>query len=271
MVHGAVVSSETVFDLDLPGGSWMEYAALRGFDVYSVDIRGFGRSTRPAAMDQPPEANASFVHESDAIRDISAAADFIRRRNNASRISLLGWSWGTAVMAGYATQNPEKVERLVLFAPMWHPRTGRPSPSAYRIVTIETRDRNIPADRLDETFPLEWFNRFQAAVLATDPVGAARTPPGIRVPNLGLKDAESWAAGRATYDPGAIRAPTLVIVGEWDGATPPAMAQELFKKLTGAKYRRLVVLSEGSHTIMIQKNRMHLIREVQHFLEEPTQ
>jgi hypothetical protein len=32
-----------------------------------------------------------------------------------------------------------------------------------------------------------------------------------------------------------------------------------------------MVLSEGSHCIGIEKNRMHLIREVQGFLEEPAE
>ena len=240
MVHGGIVSSEAVFDLDLPGGSWMDYAARRGFDVYAVDIRGFGRSTHPAAMDQPPEANAPFVHAADAVRDISAAVDFIAKRTNVNRISLLGWSWGTSVMAGYAEQNPEKVERLVLLAPIWHPRKGRPRASAYFIYHADNRSNNIPADRLDEILPMDWFNKFRAVVLATDPTSTARIPPGIRVPSIGLKDAESWAAGQATHDPGAIRAPTLVIVGEWDVNTPPAMGQELFKKLTGAKYRLIL-------------------------------
>jgi pimeloyl-ACP methyl ester carboxylesterase len=87
-----------------------------------------------------------------------------------------------------------------------------------------------------------------------------------------MKDlAGVWAQGKSTYDPSAIRSPTLLIGGEWDGITPPAMAQELFKRLTAAKYRRLVLLSEGSHAISVEKNRMHLIREVQHFLEEPAQ
>src|SRR4029453_7822168 len=36
-VHGATFPSETMFDIDLPGGSWMEYAAKRGFDAYIVD------------------------------------------------------------------------------------------------------------------------------------------------------------------------------------------------------------------------------------------
>jgi hypothetical protein len=49
------------------------------------------------------------------------------------------------------------------------------------------------------------------------------------------------------------------------------MAQEIFRRLTAAKHRRMVVLSEGSHFMFTEKNRMHLIREVQHFLEEPAQ
>src|SRR5215207_3678694 len=52
-VHGATYPSETAFDLQLDGTSWMDYIARAGYDVYLVDVRGYGRSTRPAAMDQP--------------------------------------------------------------------------------------------------------------------------------------------------------------------------------------------------------------------------
>jgi pimeloyl-ACP methyl ester carboxylesterase len=47
-VHGATYPSETGFDIPLPGGSWLEYVAKRGFDAYFVDVRGYGRSTRPS-------------------------------------------------------------------------------------------------------------------------------------------------------------------------------------------------------------------------------
>src|SRR6516164_6398992 len=56
-VHGATYPSETVFDIDLPGGSWAEHVARKGYDIYLVDVRGYGRSTRPAAMDAPPAEN----------------------------------------------------------------------------------------------------------------------------------------------------------------------------------------------------------------------
>jgi pimeloyl-ACP methyl ester carboxylesterase len=85
-VHGATFPSETMFDIDLPGGSWMDYAAKRGFDTYSVDVRGYGRSTRPAAMSQPPADNPPFAGADDAVRDISAAVDFILKRRGVPRI-----------------------------------------------------------------------------------------------------------------------------------------------------------------------------------------
>ena len=46
-VHGATYPSETAFDLKLDGLSWMEYIASRGYDVWLVDLRGYGKSVRP--------------------------------------------------------------------------------------------------------------------------------------------------------------------------------------------------------------------------------
>ena len=56
-VHGATYPAETGFDFTQPGGSWMDIAASQGFDAYCVDVRGYGRSTRPAAMSEPPLEN----------------------------------------------------------------------------------------------------------------------------------------------------------------------------------------------------------------------
>lgn len=275
-VHGARFPSETGFDIDLPGGSWMDFAARRGFDAYCVDVRGYGRSTRPAAMEQLPEANPPVADTREAVRDISAAIDFIRQRRGVAKINLVGWSWGTTTIASYAAQNPAQVEKLILYAPVWLMAKAPPYQGAYQLGTYESvraaSTRGIPPERIEEVSPTEWYNKWWAANLATDPVGASRNPPVLRSPNGVMKDlGEFWAAGKPTYDPAAIRAPTLLVVGEWDVVTPPNMAQEIFMRLTGAKYRRLIVLSEGSHGMFVQKNRLHLIREVQHFLEEPTQ
>ena len=107
-VHGATYPAHAAFDLRLDGVSWMEYIAARGYDVYLLDLRGYGKSTRPKEMAEDPKANPPLTRGEQAIRDISAVVEFVRKRRNVERVNLLGWSWGTALMATYTTQNPAR-------------------------------------------------------------------------------------------------------------------------------------------------------------------
>src|SRR5438552_8366151 len=52
-VHGAGTPAEVAFDVPYQDYSWMAYLARAGFDVFSMDTTGYGRSTRPAAMNDP--------------------------------------------------------------------------------------------------------------------------------------------------------------------------------------------------------------------------
>jgi alpha-beta hydrolase superfamily lysophospholipase len=80
--------------------------------------------------------------------------------------------------------------------------------------------------------------------------------------------ADYWSAGKAYYDPAKITVPTLLVQAEWDRDTPPYMAQTLFPLLTNAPDKRYVLLAEGTHTIMMEKNRLKLFEAVQAFLDE---
>src|SRR6266852_2997592 len=140
-VHGATYPASTAFDLPLGGMSWMDYIAERGYDVYLLDLRGYGHSTRPTEMSKDPSANPPIVRGDTAVKDIGTATDFILKRRGIPRLSLIGWSWGTVTMATYTTQHPDKVERLILYAPGWilqTPSPFGPNPlAAYRKVTRE--------------------------------------------------------------------------------------------------------------------------------------
>ena len=275
MMHGATYPGNA-FDIPFGAKSWMDMLDERGFDVYALDLPGYGLSTRPASMDQPAEASAPFMRTADATKALGAVVDFVRKRRGVDKVDLIGWSWGTAITATYAAENPAKVERLALYAPVWI----RTTPSlvqvegkigAYRTVTREQamtrKDTGVPANKLADLTPNGWFDQWADATFASDPKGGGKT---LRAPNGVVVDGqEFWGAGKATYDPAKITAPVLLVLGEWDKDTPPDMAQTLFPLLTAAKWKRLAMLSEGTHSIVMEKNRMLLIRSVQQFLEEP--
>ena len=274
-VHGTSQAASSTFDLALDGISWMDYIAQRGYDVYLVDLRGYGGSTRPPEMERPAAENPPIVRTDVAVKDVEAAVDHILARRGLTKLNLMGWSWGTAIMGRYATQNSDKVNRLVLYAPPWTaPTTGSQAPlGAYQTWTMEQAKSRLqngaPEEKKKDLMPDAWFEKWSAAVLATDPVGAKQTPPVVRTPNGTVQDTrEYWLAGRALWEPSGIKAPTLIVVGEWDAGTPVAGAQAVFGKLSNAPYKRLVQIGEGTHVIFLEKNRMHLFREVQLFLDE---
>jgi pimeloyl-ACP methyl ester carboxylesterase len=278
-VHGATYPASTSFDLALDGVSWMDYLAARGYDVYLLDVRGYGRSTRPPEMAEKPDAHGPIVRGDTAVRDIGAVVDFILARRNIPRLNLIGWSWGTSLMATFATQNPGKVERLALYAPGWIRKTPSLVPvapgklGAWRATTraqaLARWLTGVPEDKKLTLIPAGWFDQWADAAWADDPVGAQQSPPVIRAPNGVLADsAEYWSSNRPYYDPAKITVPTLLVHGEWDQDLPPYMAQTLFPLLVNAPTKRYVMLAEGTHTMIMEKNRLELFRAVQAFLDE---
>ena len=277
-VHGATYPSETAFDLQLNGFSWMDYIARHGYDVYLVDIRGYGKSTRPAAMDQPADRNDPFGGSATAVKDVGAAVDFIRKRRGVDKINLLGWSWGTTIMGWYTAQNNAKVHKLVLYAPQWIRNTASLTDSggkigAYRSVSMASAKQRwltgVAADKQADLIPAGWFEAWASATIATDPVGAAQNPPVLRAPNGVVQDGRDyWGAGKAVYDPGLIRVPTFLAHAEWDADLPSYMLHAYFAKLTNVPYKRYVEIGEGTHTVIMEKNRMQLFQAVQQFLDE---
>jgi pimeloyl-ACP methyl ester carboxylesterase len=276
-VHGATQAASSTFDLKVNGESWMDYITRHGYDVYLVDLRGYGRSTRPPEFTQPANDNPPLVRTEVAVRDVAVAVDFVLRHRNLSSLNLMGWSWGTVLMGRYASEHQDRIHRLVLFAPIWlhEPPTQGPLPplGAYRTWTMDDQRKALqagaPEARKDELLPPEVFAAWSAAEIATDPDGAKQLPPVIRTPNgIYADDREFWTAGKPLWDPSAITSPTLVIVGDWDGVTPPARAQAVFGKLANAPERRLVQIGEATHIVLLEKNRAQLYREVQTFLDE---
>ncbi len=276
-IHGATYPAETSFDLPIEGVSMMDLFAQNGFDVYLVDVRSYGRSSRPPEMDQPPEANKPIATSEEAGTDLGAAVDYVLALRGIPKLDLMGWSWGTSIAGNYTARHNDKINRLVLYAPAW---TFQPpvEPStnaipAYRLVARDDAKarwlRGVPQDKQATLIPTGVFDQWWDATLATDPVGGKMNPPRLRAANgVRAEFANYWMAGKPFYDPGKITAPTLLIHAEWDADLPTYMAEAYFAKLTGAPYKRFVQLGEGTHTVMLEKNRMQFFHEILGFLNE---
>ena len=178
-MHGATYPG-TAFDLALGGKSWMDYMAERGYDVYAIDLPGYGRSTRPASMGAPAEQNEPFMRTPDAAKALGSVVDYVLKRRNAANLKLIGWSWGTAITALFTTENASKVNRLALYAPVWL----RTTPSlvqvqgklgAYRVVSREAALSRwltgVPEAAKASLIPSGWFEQWADATFATDPAG----------------------------------------------------------------------------------------------------
>lgn len=274
LMHGSTYPSST-FDLALDGLSWMDHLAANGWDAWALDLPGYGRSTRPAIMDQPPEANPPFMRTSDAVVALGAVVDFVAKQRGVDRVHLIGWSWGTAITATYTAAHPGHVDRLVLYAPLWirsgfSPINVEGPLGAYRVVSrqdAEARRRaGLSREKALRIMPQAWYDAWAEATFTSDPWGNGAR---LRAPNGTVQDMrEFWAAGRATFAPAAITAPVLLIVGDCDNDTPPALAQGLFTELTNASARRLVIVGDATHSLLIETQRQQLFGSVEQFLSE---
>ena len=162
----------------------MDLFAQNGYDVYLVDVRSYGRSTRPAEMDQPADANKPIASSEEAGRDLGAAVDYILSSRGIAKLNLMGWSWGTSIVGNYTSQHDDKINRLVLYAPAWTFQPAREPPAAaipaYRLVSKDSAKarwyKGVPADKQATLIPPGVFDRWWEATLATDPIGSKDEP-----------------------------------------------------------------------------------------------
>ena len=109
LVHGVTYSSHE-FDIDYKDYSLVRKLARQGWAVWRLDIAGFGRSQAVADGFMPDSACAAL--------DIDAAVQKICALTGQQKIDVLGWSWGTVTTSRFAAVHSERVNKLVLYAPI---------------------------------------------------------------------------------------------------------------------------------------------------------
>ncbi len=275
LVHGATFSSVSLFDVDVGTGSFMDMLAQKGFDVWALDIRGYGGSSRLPVMSQAPSTSEPLVPAIEAVDDVSAAMAHIRKIRAVDRVALMGMSWGGSIAGIFASRHPETLSHLVLIAPLWlsaHPlRIDSSAPiMTHRLVDVNAYEAGwlspVPEDRRESVLPAGWFERWSEMTEATD----ADAPAGkVRAPSGAVADVRRyWTAGKPLYDPASITAPVLMVRGEWDIDVTREMAGDLFDRLTQAQAKTWIEIAEATHMILMERPREVVTDAIATFLKD---
>ena len=267
-VHGGSVSSIPDYDLDYKDYSWMEYLAEAGFDTFAMDHTGYGRSPRPtmdnACNMSPDNQRIVMPHPLKEIcepsfkgglsttqsdwEEIETVVDFIRELRGVDKVSLIGWSAGGTRTGGYTARNPDKVDKLFLYAP------------GYRRETREQEDPGVPM-RL-QTYETLTQGRWQqnvvcenqvdpgvrdaiwGAILAFDPLGAVWGPEHgvmrVRTSAPFVPNGPLWNRQGAAL----VASPTMIVVGAQDN---PEGRGLLYDDLTSIDNKVLVTMGCSTH------------------------
>ena len=277
-VHGAGTPAEVSFDVPYADYSWMAYLAEAGFDTFSVDMTGYGRSTRPAAMadmcNMPKARQAEFgapagctPSRTTAITtmgsdwsDIAATVDYLLAVRKVKQVALIAWSQGGPRTAGYTALYPDKVSRLVVLAPAYS-RGGPaaapdPLPAIDGPLTVQSEaDFKANWDR-QVGCPGQYEPAAAAAVwsemLASDPVGAKWVPAVRRAPAV-----PTWGFNQAVA--AKMTTPYLMVTGQHDKQVPPERVADLYADLASSE-RVMIDLACSSHNAMWEKNHLLLFK-----------
>ncbi|HZD67078.1 MAG TPA: alpha/beta fold hydrolase [Acidimicrobiales bacterium] len=183
-----------------------EFAAAH--DVVAIDLRGHGAST--------------YDHRPFTVEDMAADVVGLLDDLGIERAHVLGMSMGGSVATVLAAGHPGRVERLVLCdTTAWY---GEDAPAQWRARAAAARRRprelQIPF-QVDRWFA-DGFRRHHPEIVSHVVGIFLRTDPRAHADAclaLGGLDARAGL--------GAVAAPTLVVTGEEDYATPPAMGADL--------------------------------------------
>jgi pimeloyl-ACP methyl ester carboxylesterase len=258
-VHGSSMASQPTFDLFVPGrpySSVMDWFSERGFDIWTMDNEGYGRSSKHR------DINCDISNGAD---DLAAGTAYVMQRNGGKPLLMYGISSGALKAGLFAQRHPERVARIALDAFVWK---GTDSP------TLEQRRKKLPdfisrnRRPIDRAFVHSIFNRdhpgtaddatieaFADAILTLDD----SMPTGTYV---------DMCSKLPLLDPQKLLVPTLVMRGEFDGIASFDDLIDYYKLLPNTN-KQFVMMQGISHASFQQKNYMMVYHILHNFFTMP--
>ena len=258
-VHGSSMASQPTFDLFVPGradSSAMQYFASLGYDTWTMDNEGYGRS------DKKRPQNNDISNGAD---DLEAGTRYVMEKAGAKKLLMYGISSGALKAALFAQRHPDRVARLALDAFVW---TGEGSP------TLEQRRKRLPEFQRVHRRPID--RAFVRSIFERDHPGTAddATIEAFADAILALDDSVptgtyvDMCSKLPLVDPARLAVPTIVMRGEFDGIAGFDDLVEFFKRLPNAD-KQFAVMAGISHASFQQKNYRLVYHILASFFSQP--
>ena len=247
LLHGRTWSSLPNFDLQVPGErrSFMDALADAGFDVFALDMRGYGATPRDRTGWLTPER---------AIADVTGVLGWMQQRAPAAQrlpIYLFGLSRGAMIAAMAAQQRPDAIAGVVLLGFGFDPDAqSPPTPSSARPERLANTADAAASDFITkDAFTEATVNAFVRAALRADPV------------LVDWRDDNQFNAFR----PAQMQVPALLVQGAHDPQAPLAIETKLFTRF-GTPDKWWVILPGADHAAHLEKSSVELVRAIASFV-----
>ncbi len=252
LVHGGQRSGRSLYDLPIRDYSLMDFLAQNGYDVWAIDIHGYGHSDRTAN---------DWIDTHSAAADIAAAVEYIAKLRGVPKINLLGCSAGTQRAGVFTMEHPEKVAKLILDAGFWKGTAelrefnrkriengGQPLPR-YRAST----EKDLRSDFIEGQYEEDVVEESVKVGMQLDP----------QRPNIFVE----WV-NLPILDPARITVPTMIIHGEKDFAAKEEDLLPFYSQLN-THDKRYILLPDGGHMLILEKGHRRFQHEVLSFFDRP--
>ena len=233
----------------------MDFFARRGFDVWTFDYEGYGKSSRTGG-------NSNIAR---GVFDLKKVIAFIREQTGESKQFLFGESSGALRVGVYAQSFPEQVNRIA-FSSLSYMGAGSTTLSQRKeeLQFLQTHDRR-PRDRnmINSIFTRDKTGTYDPAV-----------PDALANMELALPDSDSVPTG--TYvdmvtilpvlDPKKNVLPTIIVRGEYDGIATESDVLDYFRSISCSE-REYRLLAGATHAVCWGNQRLVAWEAIAGFFE----
>ena len=252
LVHGGTRSGRSLYDLQVRDYSLMDFFAQHDYDVWAIDIHGYGHSDKTAT---------DWIDTHSAAADIGAAVEYITKLRGVEKIDLLGCSAGSQRTGVYVMEHPERVAKWIFHAGFWKGTADFREMNRKRM-----ENGGQPLPRFRPTTEEDFRDGFVEGQFEEDVIQES-VKVGLQMDPQRPNVFAEWVK-LPILDPTRITVPTMILYGEKDFAAKEEDLLPFYSQLN-THDKSYVLLPNSGHMMMLEKNHRRFQQEVLNFFDRP--